>query len=259
MRKLVTKAIAAGMLMAVFSAYGDTSNLVFYSDFENGDDAGPIVTSGDLNGGTVAPPSLYDQIPQNGWAIGTLGKNTASQFRTGASSVIAFLAIKVGGGATANLGAPVSFKGTSAAYFSYDFKPNNGTKGVSQTITGRDSKNGIIFTIKMGGLLSSPQFDVKVNDVSLGLASRSTSATPLNSIRLTVDSTGVHATLISGATLAAGPTVNVPVLGGTDFASFALTVDGASGFDYDNFQVWAVSKAPPPPRLDLYILTPPGF
>ena len=163
--------------------------------------------------------------------------------------------LKIGGSLVATLSTPILFSGSEEASFTYDFKPNTGSKGVSQTLVASDSKNGQVFTIKMGGAASVPPYMVWVNGVSLGLATRSTAAIALNSIKLTLKSTGVSATMTYGTTTIG--TVNVPVLGGINFAKFTISPEvNTSTVDYDNFQVWQVSKAPPPPRLDLYMLLP---
>jgi hypothetical protein len=258
MKKLLTRAIVAGVLLAVFSVYGDTSNLVFYSDFENANDGQLITTAADLNEATLAPPSLYDQTPPIGWS-GSPGKNSTSAFLAGAASMMASLNMRLTGGALSGTQSkPALFKGTESVRFSYDFKCNGGSKGVSQTITGYDGNNAPVFIIVMGGIVSSPQFQVTVNGVPIGIAYRSNSATvPLNSLSLTLNSDGISATLINGSTLAVSTVNGIPVLGGAGFSKFTIMPTGGNNtFDYDNFQIWTISKVPPPPRLDLYMLTP---
>jgi len=66
-------------------------------------------------------------------------------------------------------------------------------------------------------------------------------------------------TLINSSTLETITKYGIPPKNGfTQLSRFKLESEKnlASNFDYDNFQVWAISKVPPPPRLDLYIITP---
>jgi hypothetical protein len=264
MRKLLTRAIAAGALLVAFSVYGDTSNLVFYSDFENSEDDQPIITLADLNGATLAPPSVFDQTPPNGWVALSLHRvpaNSNGRFRQGAASQVAYIAMtKNATGLSATMAYPAPFTGVSAVRFSYDFQPNSGNRGTAQIITGYDNNNNSVFTIKMNSIAGSPQYLVSVNDESIGYAFRSgNSANPLNSISLLLDSTGITVTLINSSTLETITKYGIPPKNGfTQLSRFKLESEKnlASNFDYDNFQVWAISKVPPPPRLDLYIITP---
>ncbi len=174
--------------------------------------------------------------------------------------MVAYLNMRLTGGSlSGTLSQSAPFKGANAVRFSYDFKPNGGNAGISQNITVYDGNNSTVCTIVMGGMASSPQFQVSVNGVPIGIAFRSSNSTlSLNSLSLTLDSTGISATLFNGSTLASSTVTGIPFSGGTGFAKFTLvTVGGNSNFDYDNFKVWAISKAPPPPRLDLFLLTNP--
>ena len=261
MRKLLTRAIAAGMLMAVFSAYGDTSNLVFYSDFENSEDDQVVTSTADLNGATVAPPSVFDQTPPNGWvSFSSNAKNPGSRFKAGAVSQVFYFSIpKNGTGASAILSAPAPFKGSDEVRFSYDFQPNSGNKGTAQIITGYDLDNNSVFVIKMNHIAGSPQYQVTVNDIVLGYANRNgSSANPLNSISLTLNPVGITATLFNPVTLETKTVSGIPATGAPVLTRFGVTSERnlACNFDYDNFQVWAISRVPPPPRLDLYIVAP---
>jgi len=262
MRKLLIRAIMAGVLLAVFSVYGDTSNLVFYSDFENSEDDQPIITIMDMNGSTIAPPSVFDQTPPNGWVALSLNRNPANssgRFKVGAVSQVAYLSIaRNANGLSAVLSEPAPFKGSGAIRFSYDFQPNSGPKGTAHVISGYDLNNTVVFTIEMNGLAGVPQYLVSVNNIPLGEAYRSgNSANPLNSISLTLDSSGITATLSNSFTSVIS-TITVPAGGGPVLNRFTLASEDkrACNFDYDNFQVWAISRVPPPPRLDLYIIKP---
>jgi hypothetical protein len=63
--------------------------------------------------------------------------------------------------------------------------------------------------------------------------------------------------LINGSTLAVSTVNGIPAYSGTGFSKFTIMPTGGNNtFDYDNFQIWTISKVPPPPRLDLYMLTP---
>ena len=265
MRKLLTRAIAAALLLAVFSVYGDTSNLVFYADFQNSEDGQVIATAADLNGSTVAPASLYDQI--GSWSAGPINKN-ASQFTAGAPSVSGDIPMaatigfaKNGGFIAGTLSAASPFsKGAEATRVSFNFKlRGNGTKGFSHTIYGYDEGNTEIFKIVVVGGASTPlpATTVTVNGTTIGLSGRE--STPINSISLVLDSNGIEVTLFNGGTSVSTTVKGIPVLGASKLISFKIQLQPTGApcvFDYDSFEVWSILRAPPPPSLNLILLTP---
>lgn len=262
MSNLVTRVIAAGVLTAVFSVYGDSSNLMFYADFNAADNQQPMDTSGDLNDAT--DPSLRVGV----WSLTADHTAKASVFATGEASqgTVLYLQLnsKNSGSVVGTLSEPAGYRGQNSVRFSFDFKPSSQGVGLGykHLVTGRDSKFLPIFYIELSND-PNDTFAVKVNGVLIGSAFRSSnSALKLNNLTLTVTAAGISATLINGSTLAVSPPVNnIPLANGAAdaFSRFSIDANVAKNVasDYDNFICTQILKTTPPPRLDLYLLTTP--
>ena len=220
------------LLAAVFSAYGVASNLVFYSDFENAEEGQLITSPSDLNGATVAPPSLY---PQTGLWTGFFLYPNPTAFGEAGGSMAALIRmdIKQTTTLTGNLSSPALFKESESVRFSYDFIP--GFKG-NQIITGCDAQNDPVFVIKMAGPINA--MSVTVNGIEIGLANSGVT-TPMNSISLLLDSTGIDVEFNDGTTVTTNK--DIPVLGGTNLVRFIIGGEAATTkFFYDNFLIYEI-------------------
>jgi hypothetical protein len=260
MRKLLTRATLAWALMAVFSVYGGTSNAVFFADFNKTTEGQVMDTAADLNNATE------ESLRVGTWSLTAVHSARASSFLTGDPSqgmVLNFDSRTRSGDMVGTLDKVALIGGAGTVSFNFDMRVDKILAGVKQTLTAYAGNNAQVFVVEMS---TDPAtlYQTWVNGVPIAQAFYSTKSTDiLNKFSLTLSSTGIDVTFTKGGPQTVPPTTNtvknISSKGGTSISRFQVASGdtAVSRCDWDNFKIWTISNEPPPPRLDLFLLTNP--